>query len=300
LALAQAGHLRADKGEHERALALYEEAYALSRDGAGWLVACIAGQLFALNRETEAHESIAALRRHLHEHPEDDAFAYAEMADLLCEVDEPAAALEWCQEGIARYHPDYRPGAAGVELDVVANRLWSTRREIREQLGYAPDEADLAVDAHMADVLAGLRALAAAIGDEEDEDDALEEPFNAMVLYWSQEDFRIARERWPSATMSYSDDYATYCRRIENTARRFSTRGAARVVLVRGNVTDYEAYAARTGKNPAEMDTRTAYGTSLAEHRPEATLAWPPPRNDRCWCASGKKYKKCCGDPRHR
>jgi uncharacterized protein YecA (UPF0149 family) len=23
--------------------------------------------------------------------------------------------------------------------------------------------------------------------------------------------------------------------------------------------------------------------------------AWPPGRNDECWCGSGRKYKKCCG-----
>lgn len=24
-------------------------------------------------------------------------------------------------------------------------------------------------------------------------------------------------------------------------------------------------------------------------------LAWPPGRNDACWCESGRKYKRCCG-----
>ncbi|WP_442914364.1 SEC-C metal-binding domain-containing protein [Kribbella sp. NBC_00709] len=26
-------------------------------------------------------------------------------------------------------------------------------------------------------------------------------------------------------------------------------------------------------------------------------VAWPPPRNQVCWCGSGIKYKKCCGGP---
>ncbi|WP_410793481.1 SEC-C metal-binding domain-containing protein [Kribbella sp. C-35] len=26
-------------------------------------------------------------------------------------------------------------------------------------------------------------------------------------------------------------------------------------------------------------------------------IAWPPPRNQPCWCGSGVKYKKCCGGP---
>lgn len=27
------------------------------------------------------------------------------------------------------------------------------------------------------------------------------------------------------------------------------------------------------------------------------SLDWPPERNAPCWCASGRKYKKCCGSP---
>lgn len=26
-------------------------------------------------------------------------------------------------------------------------------------------------------------------------------------------------------------------------------------------------------------------------------IAWPPSRNNPCWCGSGFKYKKCCGGP---
>ncbi|MFG1912360.1 SEC-C metal-binding domain-containing protein [Kribbella sp. NPDC048928] len=26
-------------------------------------------------------------------------------------------------------------------------------------------------------------------------------------------------------------------------------------------------------------------------------VAWPPPRNQPCWCGSGVKYKRCCGGP---
>ncbi|WP_246077495.1 SEC-C metal-binding domain-containing protein [Actinomadura hallensis] len=29
-------------------------------------------------------------------------------------------------------------------------------------------------------------------------------------------------------------------------------------------------------------------------------LDWPPERNAPCWCASGRKYKKCCNSPTNR
>jgi hypothetical protein len=28
---------------------------------------------------------------------------------------------------------------------------------------------------------------------------------------------------------------------------------------------------------------------------PADTAAWPPQPKERCWCASGRRYKNCCG-----
>lgn len=66
-------------------------------------------------------------------------------------------------------------------------------------------------------------------------------------------------------------------------------------VIVHGALDDYEAYARRTDKDPAERQARRDYGEWCAANRPERTLAWPPPRNGPCWCGSERKYKKCCG-----
>jgi hypothetical protein len=56
-------------------------------------------------------------------------------------------------------------------------------------------------------------------------------------------------------------------------------------------VEDYLAWCAGRGEDPEEA--RSTY----AAHRLAGgeVIAWPPGRNEPCWCDSGRKYKKCCG-----
>ncbi len=43
-------------------------------------------------------------------------------------------------------------------------------------------------------------------------------------------------------------------------------------------------------------DLRARYAADLCS-APSRVIAWPPGRNERCWCGSGRKYKQCCGAP---
>lgn len=298
LALAQAGHLWAAKHEHERALDLYEQAQTLHPDGAGWLAACIAGQLFDLDRDVQARAAIDALHRRLQAAPETDAFAYAEMADLFQDMDDPAAALQWCEEGLERYYPD-----AGVEdesPDELAIRLWTTRMDLRGQLALEPDALDRAVEAQLERITDDLRELATVLQDVHDEREGVpgQLPGTGLVMFWPEEAFTTVQQRWP-ALLSEADDYPAYCRGVEASAHTLAEMGAARVVLAATPMPDYEAYATAEERDPSDPATRTAFAAERVEHYSAATIPWPPPRNGPCWCGSGRKYKKCCGDPRH-
>lgn len=46
--------------------------------------------------------------------------------------------------------------------------------------------------------------------------------------------------------------------------------------------------------NPDSAKARAEYAAHLAAERDPALIAWPPGRNQPCWCGSGRKYKKCC------
>ena len=41
--------------------------------------------------------------------------------------------------------------------------------------------------------------------------------------------------------------------------------------------------------------TRTPAANSHERYDRDGGLPWPPQRNQRCWCGSDRKYKKCCG-----
>jgi uncharacterized protein YecA (UPF0149 family) len=51
-------------------------------------------------------------------------------------------------------------------------------------------------------------------------------------------------------------------------------------------------YADREGGDPTDLHVLQGY----AQHPEESSqeTAWPPGRNQECWCGSGLKYKKCC------
>src|SRR5206468_1798699 len=80
-------------------------------------------------------------------------------------------------------------------------------------------------------------------------------------------------------------------------ARGYAAAGAARVRSVSANLADYEAYARRERRDPADRSTRQDYGEWCALTHPDQVQPWPPARNALCWCDSGRKYKKCCGTP---
>lgn len=57
-------------------------------------------------------------------------------------------------------------------------------------------------------------------------------------------------------------------------------------------VEQYCAWFPARSLDPELPDSRVAYAEELRDQG--ATDAWPPGRDDACWCSSGRKYKKCC------
>ncbi len=54
----------------------------------------------------------------------------------------------------------------------------------------------------------------------------------------------------------------------------------------------------RAGRGPGAGPTRSSYAADRVRIAAADVVAWPPARNDRCWCGSGRKYKQCCGSVR--
>lgn len=112
-------------------------------------------------------------------------------------------------------------------------------------------------------------------------------------------------QRWPDLAESplMHDEggepvgHAVYCRRMEGRLRAHSEAGMARLCVVPVRVAEVIPWVAddAQGENdPSQL--RAQYAADMARD-PSKTIAWPPGRNEPCWCQSGRKYKKCCGTP---
>jgi energy-converting hydrogenase Eha subunit E len=121
------------------------------------------------------------------------------------------------------------------------------------------------------------------------------QPVDAVrALGWfPRDEFGVALDRWPQlATHWGTDDYATYVRMVQAQLLDTSRALGQHPDLVPIRVDELERHATRTGADPASSSARATFVADAALR--DEGIAWPPRRNDSCWCGSGRKYKKCC------
>lgn len=115
----------------------------------------------------------------------------------------------------------------------------------------------------------------------------------AVAIAWFPRDQHAhALAQWPDLRDDLTDP-DVYCQRIEGELRKtreLTGRNPAVAPLV---VDDLETFAAEHELDPDSGEARSRYAAQLLVDG--EALAWPPRRNDRCWCGSGRKYKRCCG-----
>ena len=299
-ALVDAGWCTARDSRSDEALALFGRAAEFGGEFGRDAQVGIIEQLYALQRDQEADEAIDALRAELDGRPGglSDLRVYDDMAETLSDAGRHEAALTWCQAGLERITAtDDTEDAAEVER--YRNGLLISRAFLRRELNLDEDDDDRAVlaesDAALVEFGDLLRALDYPAGGLDLPDGA--EPFDGLVLRWERDDFAAIGARWPESATYYGDSYETYVARIQREARAYDEAGATHVLMVTGALPDYEAYAQRVGRDPAEPATRRDFGDWYARTHPDRVQLWPPGRNEPCWCGSGRKYKTCCGAP---
>jgi hypothetical protein len=192
-------------------------------------------------------------------------------------------ALRWFNTGLRLAAEDETPDVG----------LLNGHYRVRRALGLPLDRYDLVSEEHRRQAKADFEDV-----DEEDWDDWApaaerpEAPARLAVLYWPPNEYEQALDRWPSMRETHGADHAEHRRIVERHLRELSDRGA-QVVIGQATADGYAEYAATQGEDPTESATRAAYAAHLGIG--DTTAPWPPARNDRCWCGSGAKYKKCCG-----
>lgn len=133
-----------------------------------------------------------------------------------------------------------------------------------------------------------------------DEDDRLAPPPRPLIseqiawtLAWFPPDQHAAAlARWPSLREDFAD-LAAYNGRLEDHLRQLHRETGRRPSIAPLGVDDLAAWAAGNGHDPDTGSSRSRFAAEIA--RTGYALAWPPGRNDACWCRSGRKYKRCCG-----
>ena len=119
------------------------------------------------------------------------------------------------------------------------------------------------------------------------------------VGWFPEPEWALALQRWPALGDDLPADHAAYRATIEQRMPdiRTRTRGA-RLFMVSHTVADLDELAAIDGGDAGTAELRGRVASLLAQHG--QGVLWPPARNEPCWCASGLKYKRCCGVRRDR
>lgn len=119
-----------------------------------------------------------------------------------------------------------------------------------------------------------------------------------LALAWFPADqYPEALRRWPELTAEGAAkdaaDHGAYNQALERTLREYADAGQMRLAISPIRIPDYLAWCTGRGADPAAPAARANYAADLA--RQGEVIAWPPARNQPCWCGTGRKYKQCCG-----
>jgi hypothetical protein len=112
------------------------------------------------------------------------------------------------------------------------------------------------------------------------------------LAWFPSGEYEEAIGRWPSLAEDWAGvPHADYCARMDGNIKWMRSQGMPIRALAPIVVEDFVAWCSEHDEDPEEA--RAAY----AVHRMTEgdAIAWPPGRNEPCWCGSGRKYKKCCG-----
>lgn len=186
-------------------------------------------------------------------------------------------AVERVDAPLALSHHDEAVELAktGKDEDVLAV-VRVPRALLRRDMGLSPDGDDI-------EAFRELESLGQRLAADPDAE--------AIQLFLPRAELALARETWPAETeaLGMADADAFY-RELELFWREWPTAGGE-LVLRPLSVALLQEHDSTPMQPADEMPDALV---EALEARDDG-LAWPPGRNDACWCGSERKYKKCCG-----
>jgi tetratricopeptide (TPR) repeat protein len=251
-------------GEDDRALELYRWAVEDGGFAAPDTRLYLAGALLQAGERAEADALMEAARQHNPTEP--TVYAYAgEQFEMLGDL---AAASRWYSTGWTRCAE--AEGASPTECTL----LLTSRRRVRNAQGLLPDELD---------------EIALEVLDRLGRSTYLRDHQPVVQAFVPREHW----ESWPGPTLPV----ATFEEQVALMERDLrSTPTGAPVMCLPLDLEGLAEHALLAELDPGSREARDSYARQLVS-RGKGT-AWPPGRNEPCWCGSERKYKKCCGLPR--
>jgi len=273
----QAGDLQAAQVLAQRAV----ETYRAHDDLDAYPRAFNAELLLRLGRDDEAMAELTALRPSLLH----DADAVSCISEALEDGGRAGIAEQWLTEALVTAldrlpEPDSQRGQPAYEQAVgMVFVLAQERHQLRRNMELPHDEHDVLAD-RLVDIVHGV--LDSPDRDYED----------AALLFWPRPEFDRLILRWPVLAEEYGHTWDDYRTTVQRCLEQWSESGSPRVTLLTGVVDELAHYADDNLGDPTDPVVREGYAQHLEEHPRE--IAWPPGRNQACWCGSQSKYKKCC------
>ena len=242
--------------------------------------------LLKMGRNSEAETIWAALRA---DNP-DDAWLYNSAALAYAETGQYDTALEWSADGLRR-------ALRSADNPFAVDQLYLVHGLILRALGRPDDQLFQAAEAW-------LESEDHNWDDESDDlDDNTNYEIGLMAFAWlSADEYEQARQLWPDFAASDLINgpdgplsHAQYSRALQQKLVSYAEPGAPNFTIVPIKIAPYTAWCAEEGRQADSADARARYAAYEANQGSPDMVAWPPERNERCWCGSGRKYKKCCG-----
>ncbi|MFD9895164.1 SEC-C metal-binding domain-containing protein [Amycolatopsis sp. NPDC059027] len=304
--LVEAAYQWSRAGDVQRAERLYLTAISDGGSVHGDARTAYADFLFEHEDADRAREVLAGLWA---SHPKDPD-VYQSVGDLLIDQGDSPGALRWFTAGVIRCYGAV-VGSRQLEGDPSLEQLLKSRSRVRKVSGETPDDWDRvwferyerthpgkkADQLWTYEHLAEMQQETARLQDE----NAILRTFRPGSLpetfpYWPRAEFDRALAAFPEVFAEWrdSEDPHLVHRRMVETALR-AADAAFDLAVVPLNVDDVYAHAERTGVEPDSAETHQRL--AMVSRVNGEGIAWPPGRNDPCWCGSARKYKKCCGTP---
>jgi hypothetical protein len=122
---------------------------------------------------------------------------------------------------------------------------------------------------------------------------------NVAFAWLPATDYVEALRRWPQLAehgpAKDAADHAAYNLAMQHTLAGYADAGMTRIHVVPLRVQPFLQWCEQTGNDPGTSGARANYSAELLRLQHPAVVAWPPGRNQRCWCGSKREYKQCCG-----